>query len=86
MLIKDICGIVIGEVKTIEEASKRAETMKNCPNVVLLGTTANMIYFGLHCPFIKGVVAKISRSKSKGNKFRKSSSPHCRECFLSSEV
>ncbi|MCW4008414.1 MAG: hypothetical protein NWF09_07005 [Candidatus Bathyarchaeota archaeon] len=44
MLIKDICGIVIGEARTIEEASKRADTMKNCPNVVLLGTTANMIY------------------------------------------
>ncbi|MEM2999295.1 MAG: hypothetical protein QXD19_06830 [Candidatus Bathyarchaeia archaeon] len=44
MLIKDICGIVIGEARAPEEASKRAETMKNCPNVVVVGTTANMIY------------------------------------------
>ena len=41
--MKSILGIVIGETSSPEEANKRAETMKNCPNLVALGTNSNMI-------------------------------------------
>lgn len=44
MSTKNICGIVIGEAGSPEEANSRAENMKNCPNLVVLGTTANIIY------------------------------------------
>lgn len=44
MSTKNICGIVIGEASSPEEANSRAENMKNCPNLVVLGTTANIIY------------------------------------------
>jgi len=43
--MKNICGIIIGEVSSPEEAKKRAENMKKCPNLVALETTLNMIYF-----------------------------------------
>lgn len=45
MCIRNICGIVIGEAVSPEEAKRRAESMKNCPNIVVLGTTANVICF-----------------------------------------
>lgn len=43
-LAKEICGIIIGEACSVEEAGKLAETMKNCPYLVASGTTVNMIY------------------------------------------
>jgi len=42
--MKNICGIIIGETGSPEEAKKHAEVMKNCPNLVALGTTSNRIY------------------------------------------
>jgi hypothetical protein len=43
--VKSICGIIIGETSSAEEAKSRAENMKNCPNLVVLGTASNRIYF-----------------------------------------
>jgi len=39
-----ICGIVIGEASSVEEAKRLAETMKNCPNLVASGTSSNKLY------------------------------------------
>jgi len=42
--IKNICGVIIGETSSPEEAKRHAKIMKNCPNLVALGTTSNRIY------------------------------------------
>jgi len=39
-----ICGIIIGETSSIEEAKRLAGIMRNCPNLVTSGTTSNKIY------------------------------------------
>jgi hypothetical protein len=39
-----ICGIVIGEASSVEEAKRLAEAMKNCPNLVASGTSSNKLY------------------------------------------
>jgi hypothetical protein len=39
-----ICGIVIGEASSAEEAKRLAETMENCPNLVASGTSSNKLY------------------------------------------
>jgi len=41
---RNICGIVIGEASSVEEAKRLAETIKNCPNLVASGTSANKFY------------------------------------------
>ena len=43
-MTKNICGIIVGEALSAEEAVELAEKMKNCPYLVASGTTANMIY------------------------------------------
>ena len=43
-MTKNICGIIIGETQSAEEARKLAKTMKNCPYLVASGTTSNKIY------------------------------------------
>lgn len=42
--MRNIFGIIIGETSSPEEAERHAEIMKNCPNLVALGTTSNTIY------------------------------------------
>jgi len=44
-LARNICGIIIAETRSAEEAMKRAETMRNCPYLMLSGTTSNIVYF-----------------------------------------
>ncbi len=44
-MAQNICGIIIGEARSAEEAEKLAETMKNCPYLLASGTTSNKIYF-----------------------------------------
>ena len=44
ILARNICGIIVGETLSAEEAGELAEIMKNCPYLVASGTTANMIY------------------------------------------
>jgi len=44
-MAQNICGIIIGEARSTEEAEKLAETMKNCPYLLASGTTSNKIYF-----------------------------------------
>jgi hypothetical protein len=41
---KLICGIIIGEHPSIEEAQKHVRRMKNCPYLVASGTSRNKIY------------------------------------------
>ena len=41
---KKICGIIVGEALSVEEAGELAEKMKNCPFLVASGTTVNRIY------------------------------------------
>ena len=43
-LAKRVCGIIVGEALSAEEAGELAEKMKNCPYLVASGTTANMVY------------------------------------------
>lgn len=43
-LSRNICGIIIGEVGSIEEAKKQSANMKDCPHLVFSGTVANRIY------------------------------------------
>ncbi len=46
MIIVDkiICGIIIGEHTSKEEALKYAKKMKNCPYLISSGTSENKIY------------------------------------------
>jgi len=44
-LAGNVCGIMVIEASSAEEARKRAETMKNCPHLIASGTTSNVVYF-----------------------------------------
>lgn len=41
---KLVCGIIIGEHPSVEEAQKQAKKMKNCPYLITSGTSDNKIY------------------------------------------
>lgn len=41
---KHIWGILVTEEDSVEEAKKTAESMKNCPYLVAIGTTSNTVY------------------------------------------
>ncbi len=63
--MKNICGIIIGETSSPEEANKLAENMKNCPNLIILGTTLNMIYFVFTVPSEKEWWLRYSETNPK---------------------
>lgn len=43
-LAENICGIIISEASSTEEAKKMAEIMKNCPRLLTSGTTSKIFY------------------------------------------
>jgi hypothetical protein len=72
--MKNICGIVIGETSSPEEANKRAEAMKNCPYIVVLGTTLNRIYFVFIVPSDKERLLRYSEANPKETGLEKATS------------
>nr|MDO8135533.1 hypothetical protein [Candidatus Njordarchaeum guaymaensis] len=45
-----ICGIIIGETRSEEDAAKLAENMKNCPNLLTVATSSNKVYYVFMVP------------------------------------
>lgn len=43
-MTRNICGIIIGEALSDEEAVRLAETMKNCPYLIASGTASRKVY------------------------------------------
>ena len=43
-MTKNVCGIIRSETRSGEEAKKHAEAMKNCPNLILIGITSNIVH------------------------------------------
>lgn len=43
-MVKNICGIIILETRSPQDARKFSEQMKNCPSLVASGTTGKTIY------------------------------------------
>lgn len=41
---KHVWGILVTEERSAEEAEKTAESMKNCPYLIAIGTTLNTVY------------------------------------------
>jgi len=41
---KNICGIITSETTSPSEAKKHAEAMKDCPHLILIGTTSNFVH------------------------------------------
>ena len=65
ILARNICGIIVGETLSAEEAGELAEIMKNCPYLVASGTTANMIYSVYVVPEEKKLWLKYPRRTLK---------------------
>ena len=43
-MTRNICGIIIGETRSTEEANKLVETVRDCPYLIASGTTSNKTY------------------------------------------
>ena len=43
-LMRNVCGIIVIETDSPEEAKKREKIMRNCPSLIASGTTSNIIY------------------------------------------
>ena len=43
-MTRNICGIIIGEACSTEEAKKLVETVRDCPYLIASGTTSNKTY------------------------------------------
>jgi len=44
VLTKNICGIITLEIRSVEDARKLSQQMKDCPNLLTSGTTGKTIY------------------------------------------
>lgn len=44
MTAGSICGIIVSEMRSPEDAKRLAENMKNCPRLIASGTTSNVNY------------------------------------------
>ena len=84
--MRNICGIVIGKTSSPEEAIKRAENMKNCPNLMVLGTNSNMIYYVFTVPSEKEWWLRYSETNPKETGLQKATAHIVKNVLYPEEI